>query len=75
MIEDHKQALVSWIRAKGYQYFFEGLAEIAADEAAKLEGTEDRERRIEYRQWQRTGRKLQELADWCREFGPGSGCR
>lgn len=75
MEKSHKEALFNWIVIRGYQNFFDGLAEIAADRVRELEGTEVRSRRTEMRQWERTGRRLQELADWCREFGPGSGCR
>ncbi len=71
----HKEALFSWMGVRGYQAFFDGLAEIAADRVKDLEGTEDRSQRTEMRQWERTGRRLKELADWCREFGPDSGCR
>lgn len=75
MQESDREALFYWMKKKGYQSFFDGLAEIAADRVKELEGAEDRSQRTEARQWERTGRRLKELADWCREFGPGSGCR
>ena len=75
MKEYDREVLSEWIRLRGYQTFFDGLVEIVADRVAELNGAEDRSLRMECRQWERTGRKLKELADWCREFGPGSGCR
>ena len=75
MQDSDREVLFSWIRTRGYQTFFDGLAEIAADRAKELDGAEDRWERLERKQWERTGRKLQELAEWCRQFGPGSDCR
>jgi hypothetical protein len=75
MREYDREALFRFMGTQGYQTFFDGLAEVAADRVKDLAGTEDRSLRTEMRQWERTGRRLKELADWCREFGPGSGCR
>ena len=73
-----KAVLFAWIRARGVQIFFEGLAKIADDHIAALQASSEyetsRDLKIEARQWKRTAAKLEALAAWTKEFGPGSGC-
>lgn len=76
-IEDRK-ALLSWIKIKGYQAFFDGLAEIAEDRIAELALLGEDvcpADKMERRQWARTKTKLVELATWTADVGPGSNCR
>jgi hypothetical protein len=67
-----KSTISNFMKTKGYDNFFKGLAEIAHDRTEQLIGADDK---AELRQWQRLERKLEELAAWCALFGPGSGCR
>ena len=67
-----KSTIFNFMKTKGYDNFFKGLAEIAHDRAELLIGADDK---AELRQWQRLERKLEELTAWCALFGPGSGCR
>ena len=74
---DDRRSLWSWINNKGVPEFWESLAAMAEDRIdtlSKIEGP-DRHEKMALAQWTRMHRKLQELAAWRAEFGPGSGCR
>jgi hypothetical protein len=64
---------------RSLSYIINGLAEIAAKKAASFaaepDGFESKAHRINQRQWERIIPRLEELADWIKEFGPDSGCR
>ena len=86
MTEDDKTALRNWMSGGSYgdprrtlSYIIKGLAEIAVEKAASFaaqpDGFESKAHRMNQRQWERVIPRLEELADWIKEFGPGSGCR
>jgi hypothetical protein len=71
-----KDVLLFLIKTKGHQYVFDNLAELARDIVTYLGDIEmlpESTLKISKQQWERTAVKLQDLADWIREFGPGSG--
>jgi hypothetical protein len=85
MTEDDKIALRNWMYGghsgdpkRSLSYIIKGLAEIAVDEASAPsmpDGPKSREHEMNQRQWARAIPRLRELAEWIKEFGPGSGCR
>ena len=86
MTEDEKAALRKWMIGGPYMggpkslaYMVSGLAEIACDISAelasKIDAPENSAQQMTRRQWERMIPRLQQLAEWAKDFGPGSGCR
>ena len=75
--KQHRNELWSWINRHGITSFWGALAELAADRIRELSAQEDLSptQKMVLKQWTRTHTKLEALAEWCEEFGPGTDCR
>jgi hypothetical protein len=73
MTPEDRSSIYHFLQPNGSSEFFRELVKIAHDHAEVLERAN--EPKAGLRQWQRLERKLDELAGWCGQFGPGSGCR